>query len=77
MVIDPVARRHGLGTLLTAARLAALAEIADTAWYFVNAVNHASIALHAKFGFVEHLRGRQLAGTKFEGGVGILFRLEL
>jgi hypothetical protein len=68
---------HGLGTQLTSARLEALARVADTAWYFVNAKNQASIALHAKFGFIEHARSERIAGVDFNGGEGILFRCDL
>lgn len=77
VVVAPPSRRHGLGHQLTAARLEALARVADTAWYFVNARNRASIALHAKFGFIEHGRAQRIAGVDFTGGVGILFRLDL
>lgn len=77
VVVAPPARRHGLADLLTRARLALLAERTDTAWYFVNARNTASIALHESFGFVEHTREFEIPGVSFEGGVGVLFRLGL
>lgn len=60
VVINPASRRRGLGAQLTAARLDSIDEKADTAWYFVNAENRASIALHDKFGFVEHARGPRI-----------------
>ena len=77
VVVTPASRRHGLGAQLTSARLEALARVADTAWYFVNAKNQASIALHAKFGFIEHARAQRIAGVDFDGGLGILFRCDL
>jgi ribosomal protein S18 acetylase RimI-like enzyme len=77
VVVAPSSRRHGLGTQLTSARLEALARVADTAWYFVNAKNQASIDLHAKLGFIEHARAERIAGVDFDGGEGILFRCDL
>jgi ribosomal protein S18 acetylase RimI-like enzyme len=77
VVVAPPSRRHGLGTQLTSVRLEALARVADTAWYFVNAKNQASIALHAKFGFIEHARSERIAGVDFNGGEGTLFRCDL
>lgn len=77
VVVNPASRRHGLGAQLTAARLDTIREKSGTAWYFVNAENRASIALHAKFGFLEHARGPRICGVEFSGGNGILFRLDL
>ena len=76
VVVDPAARRRGLGTQLTSARLDRIAEVSSVAWYFVNATNEASIALHRRFGFVEHARGPRICGVKFSGGSGILYRLD-
>lgn len=75
IVVAPSARRRGLGMRLTSARLHGIAEASGSAWYFVNADNQASIALHARFGFVEHARGPRICGVEFSGGTGILYRL--
>lgn len=76
VVVASVARRRGLGMQLTKARLDRIAEVSSTAWYFVNANNRASIALHRRFGFVEHARGPRICGVEFSGGAGILYRLD-
>ncbi|MCK4511080.1 GNAT family N-acetyltransferase, partial [bacterium] len=47
------------------------------AYYFSNARNRVSTALHERFGFVEVARGSELAGVSFVGGEGILFQLDL
>lgn len=70
-------RRRGIGAELTLRRLQWIAARADEAYYFTNARNLVSIALHARFGFVELTRDFVLPGANFEGGVGILFRVEL
>ena len=76
VVVAPAARRRGLGMQLTSARLDRIAEVSSSAWYFVNANNRASIALHSRFGFVEHARGPRICGVEFSGGTGILYRLD-
>jgi RimJ/RimL family protein N-acetyltransferase len=72
------ARRRGIGLALTRARLEyAFGELGATCvWYFANARNHASIALHAKLGFQEVRRPFDYPGVRYEGGVGVLFVLE-
>jgi aminoglycoside 6'-N-acetyltransferase I len=77
VAIDPSSRRHRIGAQLTSARLERLSEVTDSVWYFTNARNLASIALHARYGFVEHGRGPRIGGVDFEGGTGILFRRAL
>jgi aminoglycoside 6'-N-acetyltransferase I len=76
IVVAPSARRRGLGMQLTSARLDRIAQASGSAWYFVNANNQASIALHARFGFVEHARGPRICGVEFSGGTGILYRID-
>ena len=70
-------RRRGIGRALTRTRLvhAFSVENADRVWYFANANNEASIALHREFGFVEVERPMRSAPVSFAGGVGVLFRL--
>jgi L-amino acid N-acyltransferase YncA len=48
---------------------------AAEAWFFANARNTASIALHRELGFEEVSRRFSFPGLTFDGGDGILFRL--
>jgi len=77
LIVDGRFRRRGIGRALTADRLAWIAERAAVAYYFANARNAASVALHEPFGFREITRDFSLPGAEFEGGAGILFRAEL
>ena len=77
LIVDARFRRRGIGRALTGTRLAWIAERSERAYYFANARNAASIALHAAFGFRELTRDFVLPGARFEGGVGILFGLDL
>ncbi len=77
VIVRPAWRRRGIGAALTAERLAWIAQRAGEAYYFVNARNRASIALHEPFGFVEVTRDFAFPGVTFEGGEGILFRAPL
>jgi ribosomal protein S18 acetylase RimI-like enzyme len=70
-------RRTGIGRALTEARLAWIAERADEAWFFANALNVASIELHRRLGFEEVTRNFSFPRLVFDGGDGILFRLRL
>jgi ribosomal protein S18 acetylase RimI-like enzyme len=77
LAVEPACRRQGVATALTRARLAWVSERATEAWYFANARNKASIALHARMGFREVTRDFSFPGVRFEGGEGILFRVDL
>lgn len=77
LLVDPTHRRTGLGRALTAARLDWLRSRATRAWYFANARNTASLALHASLGFREVTREFEFPGVRFEGGVGVLGVAEL
>jgi ribosomal protein S18 acetylase RimI-like enzyme len=77
VVVDPRFRRRGVGSRLTVERLRWIAERSRFAYYFSNARNRVSIALHDRFGFTEMARGARLVGESFAGGEGILFRLDL
>jgi GNAT superfamily N-acetyltransferase len=70
-------RRYGIGLELSRRRLAWISDRARVAYYFANARNHPSIDLHAKLGFVELTRDFAVPGASFEGGDGILFRVDL
>lgn len=65
-------RGLGVGQRLTMVRLAWIFERADYAWYFTNARNQASLALHAKLGFTEVTREFSYPGVTFDGGIGVL-----
>jgi len=75
--VRPEQRARGIATALTRARLDWIRERAPEAWYFANARNTASIALHRRFGFEEVSREFSFPGLTFGGGEGILFRLSL
>jgi GNAT superfamily N-acetyltransferase len=55
-IVHPEYRRRGIAAALTEARLDWISDQADKAWYFANARNAASIALHASFAFEEVTR---------------------
>jgi ribosomal protein S18 acetylase RimI-like enzyme len=67
-------RRRGIGAALTRARLDWIFARSDEAWFFANARNLASLALHERLGFIEVTRDFVYPGVGFEGGVGVLCR---
>jgi ribosomal protein S18 acetylase RimI-like enzyme len=75
LVVDPDHRRRGVAAALTEARLEWISKHADGAWYFANARNAASIALHAPFGFEEVTRSFCYPRVDFDRGEGVLFRV--
>lgn len=77
VVVHPAHRRNGVGAALTRARLDWISRRSGEAWYFANARNTGSIALHEPFGFEEVTRAFSFPDVEFDGGEGILFRLEL
>jgi ribosomal protein S18 acetylase RimI-like enzyme len=72
--VHPDQRRRGVALALTQARMRWIARRAEEAWYFTNAANVASIALHSGFGFQEVTRAPSFRGVQFDGGEGILYR---
>lgn len=73
VVVDPAVRRRGVGRLLTRARLIELRRRGvRQVWYFANALNQASLALHAHLGFGEITRDFAIPGVTFSGGQGAL-----
>jgi ribosomal protein S18 acetylase RimI-like enzyme len=70
-------RRRGIALWLTRARMAWAFERAPEVWYFTNARNAPSLALHAKAGFVEVTREFFYPDVSFEGGVGVLGHAQL
>ena len=77
LLVTPTFRRHGIGTELTRRRLQWIAERASEAFYFANAQNPVTIALHKRFGFAELTRDFVFPHATFSGGVGILYRVDL
>jgi GNAT superfamily N-acetyltransferase len=77
VVVSPQHRRRGVGMALTLERLRWLSQRASRAHYFANALNRASIDLHARLGFIEMARDFWYPGATFTGGAGILFVCEL
>ena len=76
LVVDPVARRRGVGrVLLTAIADAVRAlEPAAALYSVVNATNHASVGLHLVVGFERLARLEGFGAVTFEGGQGVLLR---
>jgi len=74
VIVRPEHRRLGIGLGLTTARLDRIARTHTESFYFCNAKNAVSIALHERLGFAEHTRDFWFPKVHFEGGSGILFR---
>ncbi|MFK0041440.1 GNAT family N-acetyltransferase [Paenarthrobacter sp. NPDC090517] len=74
VTVRPGLRRLGVAAELTGARMAWIWERADHAWYAVNALNEASLALHRKWGFREVARGPGFHTVTFDGGEGVLLQ---
>lgn len=73
LVVAPERRRRRIGHRLTVARLGALAARGvGQVWYFANARNEVSLALHHSVGFREVTRDFTIPGVTFEGGTGVL-----
>ncbi len=77
VIVVPEYRRQGIARSLTHARLDWIRERDCWAFYFANVRNRVSIELHHEFGFVEFTRDFIYPGATFEGGIGVLFRVEL
>lgn len=77
LIVLPEYRGRGIGRRLTGTRLEWIAERDRWAFYFANAQNRVSIELHREFGFVELTRDFTFPGVSFEGGTGVLFRVDL
>jgi len=75
LVVAPEWRGCGAGAALTRMRVEWVSERADEVWYYANARNVVSLALHAAVGFEEVTRDFSVPGVSFEGGSGVLCRL--
>jgi aminoglycoside 6'-N-acetyltransferase I len=73
----PANRRQGVAAELTRDRLRWIAERAGEAFYFTVEENHASKALHARFGFREVGRAVEYPGALGASGDRVLFRAEV
>ena len=74
LVVDPEARRHGIGRALLGAVLDAVAALdpGEPVVSVVDADKHASIGLHLAVGFTQTERVEEYAGVTFEGGQGVV-----
>ena len=77
LVVAPPWRGCGAGGEVTRARVDWVAQRAGEVWYYANAANAVSLALHAQLGFEEVTRDVSIPGVSFDGGVGVLCRLYL
>lgn len=75
LIVHPDHRRLGIASALTQARLDWISGRADEAWYFANARNEASIALHSAFAFEEVTRSFFYPRVDFDREEGVLFRV--
>jgi ribosomal protein S18 acetylase RimI-like enzyme len=73
----PAARRQGIGRRLTLARIAWAAACTDKLWFFTEAANHPSLALHTSLGFREVTRDFTYPGFTFPPGGAVLCVLSL
>lgn len=74
VVVDPSARRQGVGRALTRARCVWVWGRKQTVYYVANAGNRASIDLHREIGFYEVTRDFAMPGVTFSGEAGgVLF----
>lgn len=76
VIVDPAWRRLGIGAELTRRRLAGIWSRGESAWFFTNTRNQASLELHAALGFVEIGRAASYLGEPFDGGSGVLLRAD-
>ncbi len=76
VTVSPAFRRRGVGTRLTQQRLEWIAERGGEVWFFTEVSNHASIALHHRFGFIEVSRDFTFP-RRLSSEPGVLFRLSL
>jgi len=76
LVVAPAWRRRGIGEELIRRRLTWVWLRDQAAWFFTSARNRASLALHARLGFIEAGRAASYLGKPFDGGVGVLMRAD-
>lgn len=76
LVVLPPWRRCGIGEELTRRRLRWIWSRQQSAYFFTNARNEASLALHEHLGFQEIGRAASYLGVSFDGGVGVLMRAD-
>lgn len=76
LIVATAWRRCGVGEALTRWRLQRIHADNDPAYFFTNVRNAASIALHARLGFIEVARAGSYLGEPFTGGSGVLMRCD-
>jgi ribosomal protein S18 acetylase RimI-like enzyme len=72
--VHPDYRRRGIGLALTRTRVDSIWARSDTAYYFTDDDNTASIRMHARFGFTEIARLPSILGARATGESLVLFR---
>ncbi len=77
LIVQADWRRRGVGLALTGFRLDGIAGRASEAFYFANLRNRASLDLHERLGFTELTTDFWFPGASFEGGLGVLGRIDL
>lgn len=77
VAVHPAMRRKGVGTALTEARMAWLAERAREVWYFRDMDNVASAVLHAPSGFEPITTAFSFPGTRDPSAPMVLLRAVL
>lgn len=76
IVVAPAHRRQGVATALTKKRLDWIWSVAETAYYFANEHNIASIRMHEGFGFRELGRFANIHGVTADDGQSHLILFE-
>jgi ribosomal protein S18 acetylase RimI-like enzyme len=74
LLVGPRRRRQGIGLALTRERMAWGLGHAGEVWFFADARDERSLALHRKLGFIEVTRDFAFPGVTFAGGTGVLCR---
>ncbi|MEV5961388.1 GNAT family N-acetyltransferase [Kribbella sp. NPDC051952] len=77
LIVAPEWRRHGIGDLLTQARMRWTATRADHIYYFANLANAPTLDLHVRFGFSEVTRNFTFPKAPLQPGSGVLLRAAL
>jgi ribosomal protein S18 acetylase RimI-like enzyme len=77
LIVSPDWRRHGIGELLTQARMQWTASRADQIYYFANLANASILDLHQRFRFTEVTRDFTFPRAPLQPGTCVLLRADL